>query len=343
MKLTKILVITILSLILIFIYCGKKKDNQHMLKEMFEGKKEVTILVTDSGLGGLSVAADVAKRLPESGVFEKADIIFYNALFHNKSGYNSLDSEKEKVEIFNRVLNAMDKRYDPDLLLIACNTLSVLYHKTPFSKKVTFPVIGIVETGVDLIQQQFEETPDSKVIIFATKTTIAANSHKNMLVDRGIAAEKIIGQPCHKLAGSIERGTDSEETIGYIEKYVQQALENVNPDEQLFASLNCTHYGYSIDQFRKVFADAGYEDITIIDPNPRMADFLFAEQNVGRYPETETEVKVVSKVEVSEKKIDSLDSLIYSISPEAALALKNYKFMPDLFDAKFEYKPKGEK
>ncbi len=238
----------ILFILLIF-NCGQKKDNEQMSMELFENKKNATIIVTDSGLGGMSVAADVAARLPQSGVFENAHIVFFNSLFHNRSGYNSLKSEEEKVRIFNLALETMKLKYNPDLLLIACNTLSVLYDKTAFAKKASFPVIGIVETGVDLIAKEFDENPESTVIIFATKTTIGSNSHKNMLVEKGYKAKQIIGQPCRRLAGRIERGPASEETIGLIIKYVNEALKKIEPEASIFASLNCTHFGYSMEQF----------------------------------------------------------------------------------------------
>ena len=81
-------------IIILFSHCSEKKDLEQMVAEFFTKNKDVTILVTDSGLGGLSVAADVAASLPESGVFDNAKIIFFNSLFHNRSGYNSLKSEK---------------------------------------------------------------------------------------------------------------------------------------------------------------------------------------------------------------------------------------------------------
>lgn len=317
--------------------CTKQKDLDQMVTEFFTNNKDVTILVIDSGLGGLSVAADVAARLPKGGVFEQARIVFFNSLFHNRSGYNSLKSEKEKVRIFNTALKAMNKKYHPDLLLIACNTLSVLYDKTPFAKKAKFPVIGIVETGVDLIAREFDENPDATALIFATKTTIGSNAHKNLLVRQGYPADQIVGQACHKLAGSIERGYDSEETIGYIRQYVTEALEKIsNPEMPIFASLNCTHYGYSIQQFKTVFAEAGYPDIEIIDPNPQMADFLFKPPYINRYPKTNVTVEVVSKTKISDQEIESLAKLLQQVSPATADAFQNYKDDPELFDAKFD-------
>ncbi|MCD4664222.1 MAG: hypothetical protein K8R68_03055, partial [Bacteroidales bacterium] len=262
--------------------------------------------------------------------------IFFNSLFHNRSGYNSLDTDEEKVRIFNIALEAMKEKYNPDLLLIACNTLSVLYDKTPFSTQATCPVIGIVKTGVDLIEEEFKKHPENTVVIFATRTTIGANSHKNMLAARGYPETQIIGQACRRLAGRIERGPESEETIGLINKYVHQALEKIELGTPIFASLNCTHYGYSIQQFKNAFAKAGYKNIKIIDPNSRMADFIFEKQYLNRYPKTNVKLEVVSKVKISERKKSSLDSLLWAISMPAANALMDYKYLPGLFDAKFD-------
>jgi len=327
----------LLTILILFLNCSKKKDIDQMVAEFFTKNKDVTILVTDSGLGGLSVAADVAARLPQSGVFENTRIVFFNSLFHNRSGYNSLKSEDEKVRIFNRALKAMAKKYNPDLLLIACNTLSVLYQKTPFYQKAKFPMIGIVETGVDLITREFDKHPQATAIIFATKTTIGSNAHKNLLINRGYPETQIMGQACHRLAGSIERGYDSEETIGYIQNYVTEALEKLdNPTTPIFISLNCTHYGYSMQQFKEIFAASGYPEIEIIDPNPEMADFLFKPPYVNRYPETKVTVEVVSKTKIGERKIKSLSRLLQEVSPVTAEALQNYRYDPELFDAKFD-------
>jgi len=333
---TKILLLIIVLFTILFFTCSQKKDLDDQLADFFN-KKEVTILVTDSGLGGLSVAADVAARLPKNGIFENARIVFFNSLFHNRSGYNSLDSEDEKVRIFDTALEGMQQSYKPDLLLIACNTLSVIYHKTKFAQSVSFPVIGIVETGVDLIAEQFEKTPNATCLIFATKTTIGSETHKNLLIKKGYSGDQIVGQACHRLAGSIERGYDSEETINYLKGFVPQALEKRNnPNTPIFVSLNCTHYGYSINQFKEVFASVGYPDIEVIDPNPKMADFLFHPEYLNRYQKTNVSVEVVSKVKVSKQEIESLSGLLKLTSQQTAESFRNYQYDWNLFDSKFD-------
>ncbi|MDZ7265254.1 MAG: aspartate/glutamate racemase family protein [candidate division KSB1 bacterium] len=321
---------------LIILHCSHTKDYHQMMHKSFYPQKDVTILVTDSGLGGLSVAAELASRLPGSGLFENIRLVFFNSLFHNQSGYNSLKNERDKIRIFDAALAAMATKYQPDLLLIACNTLSVLYDKTAFSRQAQFPVIGIVETGVELIEQQFRFTPQSAVIIFATETTIGSHAHKKLLMKRGFHADQIIEQACPGLAGSIERGYNSQETTELIQKYVTSAIHQAALSRPIFASLNCTHYGYSRQQFQEAFARAGYPELTILDPNPRMAEILFQSQRPARFPTTQLIIEVVSKTEITAPKIVSLGQLLGRVSPATAEALKNYRFEPNLFDAPFD-------
>jgi glutamate racemase len=317
--------------------CGNPaKSRQARIEDVLSKNEDITILVTDSGLGGLAVAADVAARLPASGVFRRARIVFYNALFDN-IGYNGIESESGKARIFDTVLRAMEKRYHPDILLIACNTLSVVYDHTPFSRKAPFPAVGIVETGVDLIAEQFAKTPEATVLIFGTKTTIASEAHKKALIALGIPAERIVGQACHKLAGAIERGTASEETVGYIRQFVGEALAQAGgPGRPLFASFNCTHFGYARPQFAEAFAAAGYPAVELLDPNPRLADFMFKPPFLHRHAVTDVTVEVVSKLEITQQERDSIGPLLRAVSPTAADALQGYVHDPGLFAVDFK-------
>jgi glutamate racemase len=323
--------------------CSKPAlSRKAMIEDVLANRPDVTILVTDSGLGGLSVAADVAARLPGSGVFRSAKIVFYNSLFH-ANGYNSLPTEEEKARIFDKVLKAMNKRYKPDMLLVACNTLSVVYENTAFSKRAPFPVIGIVEEGADLIFRHFQAHPEATAIIFGTKTTIESEAHKKLLVARGIAPEQIVGQACHKLAGAIERGTDTEETVGYIRQFVGEALEKVGgADTPIFGSFNCTHFGYTRRQFAEAFAAAGRPEIELLDPNPLMADFMFRPPYLKRFPGTAVSVEVVSLLEISEEKRQAIGPLLRSVSPATADALENYLFDPRLFKVNYTPPPKAK-
>lgn len=312
--------------------CKQQLTQEQKLAKFFN-KKEVTILVTDSGLGGLSVAADVANRMKKNNVFEKVKVIFFNAQPHLHSGYNSMKTTEQKVKIFNNALISMNREFKPDILLIACNTLSVLYDYTDFSKTAAFPVLGVVNAGVKLIEREIKNDPGSRVIIFATKTTVRQNKHKKQLMADGIAEERIITQACPHLAGRIERGPQSDTTKALVRKYVDRALVKLDDDKTpLYVSYNCTHYGYVNDVFQQVFKDKGREVRAFLDPNPLMADFMFTKENINRYPQSEVEVKVVSQPELTPGKIAAIYELIAPISAETAEALMDYEFKADFFE-----------
>ena len=301
------------------------------IKNLFT-KKSVTIIVTDSGLGGVSIAADLVERINNSGIFQKADVVFFNSSFDNKSGYNKIEKNVDKVRIFNDALNSMQQNHKPDLIMIGCNTLSVIYPETPFSKKTTTPVIGILETGVDFILEKIDSVPDANIVIFATPTTISKGSHKKILIEKGIKPEKIIGISCSDLADKIEEGHWSKATQAMVNQFVIEAVNKIkNRNQPLIVSLNCTHYGYVLPLFRQEFENNGIKPYAVLNPNPRMSNFLFKSANLNRCTQTGTSIEIISKVTIFPEVKKSISELIGTTSPETVKALQNYKQDTRLF------------
>jgi glutamate racemase len=297
---------------------------------IFSNKTVVRIIVTDSGLGGLSVVADLEQKLKNKGIFKNVDLIFVNSLFSNESGYNSLPDKNEKIRIFSSALESMKNQYNPDLILIACNTLSVIYNDTPFAKNTKIPVRGIVEPGVEIIAKNIQSETDSNVIIFGTETTIKENTHKQKLVSMGKEPERLITQPCPELADYIENSPDSPETEMLISAYVNEALGKIeNKKTPLFVSFNCSHYPYSLNLWEKVFQDCGVTPKGFLNPNSSMTDFILHPEYMYRFNMTRITVKVVSMVPISEKKIESIGKLLKDT--QTSKALLNYELKPDLF------------
>lgn len=227
---------------------NKNKEKNKILDglEEFFRKDRVNILVTDSGLGGVSVAADVYERLKNSGIFTHGNVIFFNAQAHPEYVYNKMATNEQKIAVFDESLKKMEEKFKPDILLIACNTLSVLYAKTRHAKATKYPVIGIVETGVNLIKQSLKEEPNSDIFIFGTETTIDQGTYKKMLTKLGVAADKIYTQAFPGLADAIDNSPRGKETTRLVHKYVLDALEGYQRNRKsIIVSLNCTHFGYS--------------------------------------------------------------------------------------------------
>jgi len=306
-------------------------DKDSLLKDFFK-KDSVKILVTDSGLGGLSIAADLYEKLKTAGIFENVDIVFFNAQPHLKSGYNSLKSREHKVWVFDKALEAMEENFHPDIILIGCNTLSVLYESTEYSKDVNIPVYGIVDAGVNLIEERSDK--NSEILIFATKTTVGEGKHKSKLIADGFSDDKVIAIPCPKLAGAIERGFESAKTDSLVNLYVKQSIDELNKSKSssnLLVSYNCTHYGYVDNLFRKTFKQQGIEVKDFLDPNIYMTKFFFTEGNLNRFKSTNVSISVYSQAELTVGKLNSINTLIKRTSPETAAALMKYEFNPTYF------------
>lgn len=329
----------ILLLLIFLSSCGFKEGdfsegspNDGGLDGFFH-KKRVTIAVTDSGLGGLSVMAEAVRRMKEERAFSKAQFVFFNALFSLEGGYNSLKTRPEKIDVFTRALESLERKFSPDVILIGCNTLSVLYPDTPFAKKARVPVIGIVDAGVNMVAESLRAHPEASAILFATPTTVSEATHKKMLTAQGFGEDRILLQSCPELENYIERDYASDETEMLIAACVDEALQKIPfPPPPFFASLNCTHYGYSLPLWEKAFEEAGAKPLAILNPNARMVDVLFPFEYRHRFQKTAVSARVVSMVEIAPEKRSSLGQWLEGISPEVAAALRHYELRPSLFE-----------
>jgi len=315
---------------------GRGRDlPQNASLEGFFQKQRVTVAVTDSGLGGLSVLAEAVRRMKETRTFKEADFVFFNSLFSNEGGYNSLKTREEKIRVFDNALESLENNFRPDIVLIACNTLSVLYDGTGFAKRCKVPVVRIVDPGIALIAGAMREHPEASVIIFGTPTTMAERTFQEGLVKQGFAASRIHAQSCPELESFIENDSRSEETGMLISGFVSEAIQRLpSPPPPLLISLNCTHYGYSLPFWEKALEESAVKPLAILNPNPRMTDVLINGEYKGRFDKTEISIRVVSMVEIGPRKVDSLSPWLERISPETAAALRRYEKRSGLFEWK---------
>jgi glutamate racemase len=223
------------------------------------------LLITDSGVGGLSVCAYAEEFLRTHDIGEPIRLTYVNASPENDFGYNSMASRSEKLENFDRFLHIVAEKYAPDLIYVACNTLSVLMADTVFAKNTVLPIRGIVESGVGHLVRDLGNDPDSIVAIFGTPTTIDEQTYSNRLMENGIDGSRIVAQACPSLADTISedlRGSDAQAKIA---EFVGEAIKKtVLPPTRHLTYLACTHYGYRKDFFAAAFAEHGIR--TRVDP-----------------------------------------------------------------------------
>ena len=231
-----------------------------------------TILVFDSGLGGLTVFSELLKARPDARFLYAAD----NAAFP----YGRLT----EAELVARVLAAMRRlvaRHAPDLAVIACNTAStlVLPH---LRAHFTIPFIGTVPA----IKPAAASSRTGRISILATPGTVARDYTRGLI--EAYAAEcrvELVGS--QRLAGFAEaelRGnpvSDDELAAELAPCFVEDAGGRTD-----VVVLACTHYPLLAERLRRVAP----WPVSWIDPAPaiarRMLDVLNThEEGLASRPE----------------------------------------------------------
>jgi glutamate racemase len=279
------------------------------------------IVITDSGVGGLSVVAYAERFVRTRGFTEPVQLTFANAAPENDYGYNAMPSREMKIETFDRFLRNVTARFAPDMIYVACNTLSVLLPDTPYFANARIPVKGIVETGVELLLRALE--PESVAMIFGTQTTIDAGTYPRMLEARGVDASRIVSQACPGLADTISEDREGTKARAEIGTWVETAMAKMpRRDAPIVACLACTHYGYRKDDFAAALGDA-----TVINPNESAVDDLFPTAGAHH----DASVQFVTRYVIPPATIDTLTRFLDDISPRTVDAMRNFEHVPDLF------------
>ena len=287
------------------------------------------ILITDSGVGGLSVVAYAERFVRTHGVQQPVRLTFANAAPANDYGYNSMPTRAEKLATFDRFLRNATERFAPDSIYVACNTLSVLLPDTPYFANAPVPVKGIVDTGAALLLRALEADPCSVAIVFGTQTTIDAGTYARLLEERGIEPSRIVSQACPGLADTISEDREGTKTRAEIRAWVDTATARMQrAGAPVVACLACTHYGYRKELFASAFEEAGVA-ATVINPNESAVDDIFGTQAAG--PIHDAAVRFVTRYAIPAATVEALTYFLTPVSPRTVAAMQHFEHLPDLF------------
>ena len=107
------------------------------------------IAIIDAGLGGLSIHGLIDKALRSGSKNNHYELLFFNIMPASGQLYLYM-SETERILLFQKMLHRVI-HFDPDLILVACNSLSVLLHHFSESFLEENKISGIIEAGVKSI------------------------------------------------------------------------------------------------------------------------------------------------------------------------------------------------
>ncbi len=207
-------------------------------------KEKAAIGVFDSGVGGLTVAREIMRLLPN----EK--IVYFGDTARVPYGSKS----KETIIMYSRQIIRFLQTKNVKAIVIACNTASALALET-VSKEVDIPVIGVVIPGA---RAAIEATGNKKIGVVATEATI--NSEIYTQVIESVDSEmQVSGKACPLFVHLVEEGFAKHKIAEEVIDYYLAEMKSSNVDTLI---LGCTHYPLLRTKIREYLGD----NIHLVNP-----------------------------------------------------------------------------
>ncbi len=302
----------------------------------------MTLVITDSGLGGLSVLAHLLRILgpvkSSSDPTSAKQIIYVNAAPKDGQGYNDMLSRSERVRVFDRVLRNIDNLYNPDSIFVACGSLSGYLKELMFTLENSVPVHGINAVGNQILQTALLQHPHSPAFVFASPTTIAEGTYKRPFDEDKSIFCRIVAQSCPGLASIISsdrKGVRVKAAVrGFAQlafhQWVERKVGELRGRPLLF--LGCTHYSFQAGIFAEMLHEVTGQAPLVLDPNPSAARELAesAFQYTGEWHPAK--VNFVTPYELPQEEIRTLTYFLQNMSPVASKAFEKGTVVPELVD-----------
>lgn len=206
--------------------------------------KTAPIGVFDSGIGGLTVAREIMRQMPN----EK--IIYFGDTARVPYGSKS----KETVTKFSKQIVRFLQTHDVKTIVIACNTASA-FALDELEKEIDIPIIGVVKPGTNAA---LKSTKNGRIGVIATEATIGSQIYTKYIKQSNEEAE-IYGKACPLFVPLIEEGLLEDPVTDEIARRYLAELIDLDIDTLI---LGCTHYPL----IRKALGRIMGEDVTLVNP-----------------------------------------------------------------------------
>ncbi len=180
--------------------------------------------VFDSGVGGLTVAREIMRQIPN----EK--IIYFGDTARVPYGTKS----KDTVTRFSRQIVRFLETHNVKTIVVACNTASA-YALEDLEKEIDIPIIGVVKPGARVAA---EMTENGRIGVIATEATINSQIYTRFIKELNKDVT-IYGKACPLFVPLVEEGLWQDPVTDEIAKRYLTELIDINIDTLI---LGCTHY-----------------------------------------------------------------------------------------------------
>jgi len=199
--------------------------------------------IFDSGVGGLTVVKEIREHLPGEPLVYFGDTA--RVPYGIKSGETIRRYAAEDVHFL--------LRFDPKLIVVACNTASAAALDDVRSR-VDLPVVGVIEPGA---RAAAEATEREVVGVIGTETTVASGAYERAITALKPAA-RVISRACPLFVPMVEEGRVNGRVARLVAAEYLGGLPPLGIDTLV---LGCTHY----PPLESVIAEALGPSIRIVD------------------------------------------------------------------------------
>lgn len=214
--------------------------NQDVLVEL----RDAPIGVFDSGVGGLTVAREIMRQIPNESICYFGDTA--RVPYGNKS--------KETVTRFSRQIVRFLETHKVKTIVVACNTASA-YALEELVKETDIPIIGVVRPGARVAA---EVTRNGKIGVIATAATIGSQIYTDYI--RQINSDvTIYGKACPLFVPLVEEGLWQDPVTDEIARRYLTELIDIGIDTLI---MGCTHYPLIRSTISRIIG----EDVTLVNP-----------------------------------------------------------------------------
>ena len=209
-----------------------------------EQLQNAPIGVFDSGVGGLTVAREIMRQIPN----EK--IVYFGDTARVPYGSKSKDTVTKYSKQIVRFLRTQNVK----AVVVACNTASA-YALDEIEKEIDIPIIGVVKPGAKVAA---EATRNGKIGVIATEGTINSQIYSTYIkqINENI---HVIGKACPLFVPLVEEGllvdpVTDEIAMRYLTELIDRDIDTL--------ILGCTHYPLIRSTVGKIMGDK----VTLVNP-----------------------------------------------------------------------------
>ncbi len=199
--------------------------------------KNAPIGVFDSGVGGLTVAREIMRQIPNER------IVYFGDTARVPYGSKS----KDNIIKFSRQIIRFLKTENVKAIVIACNTASALA-LDEMQQEFDLPILGVVKPGAKVA---VETTVNKRIGLIGTEANIRSGVYTRYIKSLDDEA-KVFEKACPLFVPLVEEGWLHDDiTLQVASRYLEE-LKEKDIDTLI---MGCTHYPLIRSTIRKVMGD----------------------------------------------------------------------------------------